>query len=173
MKDEHIWHSGPPPHIGWWNASWNRCSTSWRWWNGESWSASCCPHDPMRHVARMATLRGPITGHVEWTHYWPKNARVPRIDPTKENPTMDTETFNVGDAVRITKAHIKKMKASNRSSASPGYPHHRYITLAEGLLHARGEITHTFGTREYTVRFTEAPGVTVSLHMKECWFTRA
>ena len=41
------------------------------------------------------------------------------------------------------------------------------------LLHAPGEITHTFGTHEYTVRFTEAPGASVSLHMKECWFTRA
>lgn len=169
MKDEHIWHSGPPPHIGWWNASRKRLSISWRWWNGESWSVACAPDTPIDRVIHMATLPGSLAGPVEWTYYWPENARVPRIVPT-----MDIETYKVGDAVRITEAHIKKMKASNRSSATPGYPSDSFISKAREVVGIPGQVTHTFPPgHNYSVRFDLSPGISISLHMKESWFTRA
>ena len=37
---ERIWHSGPPPHVGWWNASFDfvKGNNDWRWWDGKCWS---------------------------------------------------------------------------------------------------------------------------------------
>lgn len=76
------WHKGPPPHVGWWEASWNRNAGIWRWWDGYRWSV---------HVDQHAQAAGALArkkvfvdaDEIEWTHYYPKNARVPRIDPRK------------------------------------------------------------------------------------------
>ena len=33
-----VWHSGPPPSIGWWPASVGEDFDCLRWWNGKQWS---------------------------------------------------------------------------------------------------------------------------------------
>lgn len=33
-----IWHSGPPPSLGWWPASFKKDLNMLRWWDGECWS---------------------------------------------------------------------------------------------------------------------------------------
>lgn len=75
------WHSGPPPHVGWWNASYSRRTDVWRWWNGEAWSISVFDGCPALEAAARATEHGIYQHEIEWTDYWPENARVPRIDP--------------------------------------------------------------------------------------------
>lgn len=80
---ERVFHSGTPPHIGWWNASVcddEYANKAWRWWNGEFWSmaafdTSSATTAHIRAEARMASAT------VRWSHYWPDNARVPRVDP--------------------------------------------------------------------------------------------
>lgn len=76
-----IWHSGPPPHIGWWNASRGRVNESWRWWNGSNWSFVLAPDATRTEVEYSSAKTAPFEHLIEWTDYWPKNARVPRIDP--------------------------------------------------------------------------------------------
>lgn len=75
------WHKGPPPHVGWWNASVNRDPESWRWWDGLEWSMAAFPEDEERVAAREAFAKTTTNSLIEWTTYWPKNARVPRIKP--------------------------------------------------------------------------------------------
>lgn len=75
------WHSGPPPHVGWWNASRCRQLTSWRWWNGMNWSEAAFSVDNRRHAAIYARFKVFDQKDIEWTYYYPKNARVPRIKP--------------------------------------------------------------------------------------------
>lgn len=84
MKDFE-WHSGPPPHVGWWNASINRDETAWRWWNGRHWSMPAFVGDSAKDVAERAKYKN-MAGHppIEWTHRYPKNAIVPRYDPAEE-----------------------------------------------------------------------------------------
>ena len=75
------WHKGPPPFPGWWNASLQKADDIWRWWNGRYWSVSitwCHPSTSVGTLARRKDLNQHI---IEWTDYWPKNARVPRVDP--------------------------------------------------------------------------------------------
>jgi hypothetical protein len=86
---DYEWNYGPPPHVGWWNA----CREGvlepnvWRWWNGVRWSIATTSEYPRRatplavvlFTARThSTLPNPL---IVWTHRWPANARVPRIDP--------------------------------------------------------------------------------------------
>lgn len=74
------WHSGPPPHVGWWNASMFDDDEIWRWWNGTRWSNGVHrSHDAYR-AARTAE-RSTGAESILWTDYYPKRARVPRIDP--------------------------------------------------------------------------------------------
>lgn len=74
-----VWHSGPPPHVGWWNASNCWALDAWRWWDGTAWSyPSYSDHEGFA----LAALRvDPDQGSIEWTTYWPEHARVPRINP--------------------------------------------------------------------------------------------
>lgn len=75
------WHNGPPPHIGWWNAS-NSCyEGAWRWWDGTVWSLIALDIDTAQEAAAQAKERAVYQDHIQWTDYWPENARVPRIDP--------------------------------------------------------------------------------------------
>lgn len=82
MKDEMEWHSGPPPHIGWWNASAILDPTIWRWWNGKHWGLAATDKCSRKEVARCAARAGfvPMSA-IRWRHYYPENARVPRINP--------------------------------------------------------------------------------------------
>ncbi len=79
--NQRIWHKGPPPHIGWWNASLNRDEDSWRWWDGTQWSFAAYPSASLRIVAIRVDLKTGVPAGIEWTDYWPENARVPRIKP--------------------------------------------------------------------------------------------
>jgi hypothetical protein len=71
------WYAGPPPHIGWWNASVDRSQTSWRWWDGVRWG-----------IANSPRAKRPFTHHtlctlslIMWTWAWPDNARCARVNP--------------------------------------------------------------------------------------------
>lgn len=77
------WHKGPPPHVGWWEASWNRNTNVWRWWDGFEWSVHSNQHDNQYTACAWAHKKVLDGGSIEWTDYYPKNARVPRIDPRK------------------------------------------------------------------------------------------
>lgn len=76
-----IWRTGPPPHVGWWNASASRVEDSWRWWNGFRWSWFANSSYSAKDAAKCANVRSEILTIIEWTDYWPENARVPRIKP--------------------------------------------------------------------------------------------
>ena len=83
-KDDREWHSGPPPHVGWWNASTNADPNIWRWWNGTSWSTFCTENMSLSSIARLAAHIEFNQQCIKWTDYWPANAREPRIDPGVE-----------------------------------------------------------------------------------------
>lgn len=73
------WHKGPPPHRGWWNASFCRDDSIWRWWDGERWSS---PADRFTCNFEAKACRPSIEQtRIEWTDYYPPDARVPRINP--------------------------------------------------------------------------------------------
>lgn len=76
-----VWRDGPPPHIGWWNASLIKDVDAWRWWNGVGWSEACFPEYGAKEAALNAKEIMPYLGEIFWTDYWPENARVPRINP--------------------------------------------------------------------------------------------
>jgi hypothetical protein len=88
-KTTRVWHSGVPPHIGWWNASNAKCPATWRWWNGAAWSVAAYEGNSAEQVEHKAqTPLEPIwcePTDIYWSDYWPANACVPRIDP--ENNT--------------------------------------------------------------------------------------
>lgn len=85
---EIVWNAGPPPHVGWWNASVNvgawkspimdgdlKC---WRWWNGESWGSM---HLPGEYVDPDYIHRKWTFEEIFWNDSWPEGARVPRVRP--------------------------------------------------------------------------------------------
>lgn len=78
------WHSGPPPHIGWWNASLDRGEDVWRWWDGREWSWCVGESEPISTAVLNAKIKLPyFHSIISWSDYWPENARVPRIDPRR------------------------------------------------------------------------------------------
>ena len=83
---ERKWHSGPPPHVGWWQASIERAGGRWRWWDGCRWSVTGFEDMTSEDAAFVASCVSRLADvfPVEWTTYWPENARVPRIDPRKD-----------------------------------------------------------------------------------------
>lgn len=105
--EQREWHYGPPPHVGWWNASPVQMTDVWRWWNGEYWSMSASPHegaDSAAYWAECPELKLMPNEQIQWTDYWPENARVPRIVPdvhlAKNNYKAyyhwhDTNTFEI------------------------------------------------------------------------------
>lgn len=79
-----IWHKGPPPHPGWWNASLQRSALSWRWWNGREWSFAVKPAEmagPALNDLAAAAAPSWDQEDMEWNDYWPADARVPRLNP--------------------------------------------------------------------------------------------
>ena len=74
------WKSGPPPSIGWWNASRDRNEGSWRWWNGRYWSIPVHHGKSARTAGERASTESTAArqGQVLWTTYYPANARVAR-----------------------------------------------------------------------------------------------
>lgn len=76
-----IWHKGPPPHVGWWNASTQRASWAWRWWDGKQWSYAVHDTFSAAGAAERAFKSTAFQDEIRWTDYYPVNARVSRIDP--------------------------------------------------------------------------------------------
>lgn len=81
MSVKRKWHKGPPPHVGWWESSVFRQIGVWRWWNGAYWSFPAKFDTSTELVLDRASVEGLGGCFVEWTTYYPENARVPRIDP--------------------------------------------------------------------------------------------
>ncbi len=78
------WHKGPPPHVGWWNASVCQSQHAWRWWDGQAWSASSGSHRfAVEAAARKKQLSGGGRRRIEWSDYYPTDARVPRLNPAE------------------------------------------------------------------------------------------
>lgn len=78
------WHSGPPPHVGWWNCKdpTSKLLGDWRFWNGRSWSLRCLPSDSLGELMRYSSMPSFIPYHlIRWCDYYPANARVPRRKP--------------------------------------------------------------------------------------------
>lgn len=78
------WHKGPPPHVGWWNASHWRNEDVWRWWDGQQWSDDATPfYTPQEaaHCAKRPALSWHNASPIEWSDYWPAGARVLRVEP--------------------------------------------------------------------------------------------
>ena len=80
MKDRK-WHKGPPPHIGWWNASDARLNKMWRWWNGEFGCRGVTKTASGLQARQAAAHKEYPCFPIEWTTYYPKRARVPRRAP--------------------------------------------------------------------------------------------
>jgi hypothetical protein len=84
------WHDGPPPHVGWWNASRTKQAITWRWWDGENWSnaielESYPEGEPWNYGLDYAVSQKAYksdTKPIQWHPRYPKNARVPRVAPT-------------------------------------------------------------------------------------------
>lgn len=81
--------TGPPPHVGWWQASRLGVGSLWRWWNGERWSRGVFNTCSATDAAEYAEVPTNETG-IKWTTHWPAGARVPRIDPLNPNNTEPT-----------------------------------------------------------------------------------
>ena len=79
-----VWRKGPPPHVGWWNASNRQAEIIWRWWDGQCWSYPANEDFSRKQATYGAKIPDGNGYEVEWTDYYPERARVPRIDPTKE-----------------------------------------------------------------------------------------
>jgi hypothetical protein len=78
------WLDGPPPHIGWWNASPFRRATEWRWWDGERWSSHAYSNESARIAGLCAgrpETKPVLIGSMRWTARWPEHGRVERRDP--------------------------------------------------------------------------------------------
>lgn len=87
---ERVWHKGPPRFIGWWNASIHKDEECWRWWDGSAWSeAAYEEYSP--GLACLTASKTKPNKKVEWTDYWPENARVPRLDPTGGHWTFNVD----------------------------------------------------------------------------------
>lgn len=87
---ERVWHKGPPPFPGWWNASVQQDEDAWRWWDGKRWSWLAFSWHPAKEAAYAAvheSMDTPISG----TDYWPENARVPRLDHTGGHWTFNVD----------------------------------------------------------------------------------
>lgn len=80
MPIEQKWHDGPPPHVGWWNASNGANPSVWRWWNGEWWSVPAREFTKDQNGLAASPSFSPIS-RIKWHPRWPENARVPRINP--------------------------------------------------------------------------------------------
>lgn len=75
------WNKGNPPHIGWWEASNCQQRGIWRWWDGKSWSEPVNHHANEWHAGQCASTPEQNKTPIEWTWYWPENARVERKAP--------------------------------------------------------------------------------------------
>lgn len=75
------WHKGPPPHVGWWNASVDPrqdiAENTWRWWDGKHWTKLRFTDYPLLENDSSAEA----ATRIWWNDYYPDNAVVPRMTP--------------------------------------------------------------------------------------------
>lgn len=74
-----VWHSGPPPSIGWWPASLTRDSTALRWFDGKDWGGPAYEGDCLCIVIEMVQYRSKFQGEVLWQdrpESWPARSRT-------------------------------------------------------------------------------------------------
>lgn len=81
-------YSGPPPFPGWFLSRPVPCDGScagWRFFDGEMWSGQVDEGQSAKEAANVARwFRWLWHVHeIEWSEYYPRNARVPRVDPRK------------------------------------------------------------------------------------------
>lgn len=104
------WNNGEPPHKGWWRVTLGRKDDTrpnrlkyWGWWDGVKWSTFPNQGDTAEVAGRMGCEHGwGDTDDISWTAAYPKNARVPRIDP-------DEWHFNVGVQPAADKVQLECM----------------------------------------------------------------
>lgn len=53
------WTFGPPPSVGWWEASVNCTADLFRWWDGLTWSLACTPGMTLDDVDARAAFAIP------------------------------------------------------------------------------------------------------------------
>lgn len=75
------WHSGPPPSVGWWPASFSKDEKALRWWDGERWSMSTNQSCRVEHAVCMARipLAEMAQSAVKWRarpKSWPARSRT-------------------------------------------------------------------------------------------------
>lgn len=82
-KDKRVWRQGPPPFVGWWNASLPEYTSPfmWRWWDGERWSSGVVDSADSDEVLFKSRVPGTYDTNIVWNDYWPENAVCPRFDP--------------------------------------------------------------------------------------------
>ena len=90
--------NGRPPHIGWWftenDGMFGSVFYYWRWWNGARWSAGLTRTASKRQVTQQSAKGSGFVRDIRWSNYWPKGARVPRIDPEhNHHQVMDGVEF--------------------------------------------------------------------------------
>lgn len=77
---ERVWNDGPPPHVGWWNASANKFGSIWRWWDGAHWSKPAFQEMSAEQAGEQAVVHA-ASDDIPWIRRWPEGARVPRVNP--------------------------------------------------------------------------------------------
>lgn len=127
-SEKRVWHKGPPPHVGWWNASATKAHDAWRWWDGKQWSIFAYSQELSGTAALSASQPSPESG-IEWTNFYPENARVPRIDPGVARP-VSTKAW----ALRFPNGTI--------------HPSWLYVTEQSLKDFAPGEVTGELGSWE-------------------------
>jgi len=65
-----IWHSGPPPSVGWWPASKYRDSQALRFYDGRWWSESLYKCDSLSMVALLGNRVDQDQNSIMWTERW-------------------------------------------------------------------------------------------------------
>lgn len=89
------WRKGAPPYVGWWLTQEDHGSESyppgqWRWFDGENWSWSVLETADALFAEKSVAVCSSSSYHLHgfgnpgfffWNYTWPKNARVPRVDP--------------------------------------------------------------------------------------------
>ena len=72
-----------PPYRGWWHAPCHQPHLygPWRWWDGEAWSVGYDHKYKFLPNERLLMLTAEQSKDLySWSFYWPKNARVQRIN---------------------------------------------------------------------------------------------
>jgi hypothetical protein len=89
MEKDKRWRKGFPPHTGWWNASRSKTPESWRWFDADKkqWGEYCNDSfgasEAGQRAANSAYATSDPDKQIKWRSYYPKDARVPRVDPER------------------------------------------------------------------------------------------